>query len=227
METYRKKTISYRLNKFWRDYCTDYKGTPKPFIWLYNFQYWFKYTFIKPFNVVKIKTLPKGPWQEADTVLLHANFQILTNYVECVCRPGKCYSRDLMLIDVDANMKDVESWPEEDKKKIRENLEEQNRSEKEICDLYEWWTIKRPIRLAQEPLMTMYFPSSIRPSKESRVASRNEYGDPTAYSCDWINEPNPARDEVYKKQNDFEEMSEKEDTEMLIRLIKIRNCLWT
>jgi len=228
MTQYKKKTILYRIKQFWDDKFCDYRHRFIGFKWIRDLKYWFKYTFISPVNVLKIKSLPSGHWIDKDEILLHASFQILVNFVKHECMPGKCYSRDLLLINVEEHMTSYTDWTEENKKPMRESLEEQNRVTNEILSLYEWWNIKRPLRLKNEPIIIEDIPESTKgPTDEDRVLTRDEYGDPLTYSCDWLTNPNPKAREVYDRQHAYELMSYKQDEEMLIRLIKIRKCMWT
>jgi hypothetical protein len=67
---------------------------------------------------LRIATLEKG-WRDKDSVMLHAAFQILADFVEQE-RPDK-------IVDWDAEPRHRRAW-------------------KEIRSLYEWWTRKRPSR---------------------------------------------------------------------------------
>ena len=225
---YKKKPLLYKIKQFWDDNFCDYRHRFIGFKWFRDFKYWFKYTYICPVNVLKIKSLPCGHWIDKDEILLHSSFQILVNFVKHECMPGKCYSRDLMLLNIDEHMESYKDWSEEDKKPMRESLEEQNRVTNEILFLYEWWTVQRPIRLKNEPIMIEDIPESTKgPSNEDQVITRDEYGDPLTYSMEWLNDKNPIRKAIYERQHKWEELSEKEDEEMLIRLMKIRKCMWT
>ena len=225
---YKKKPLLYKIKQLYEDsWMCDYRGKPIILKWIRDFKYWFKYQFISPVNVVKIKTLPKGPWVDRDEILLHVAFQVLVDFVEREC-DNEWFA--LEPIDVEKNMESYKDWDEADMKPMREQLEAQNKSTKEIKDLYDWWKVARPIRVKNEPIMVEEYPDFGHKTdleKESAVITRDEYGDPLTYSMEWISEKNPIRDAVYKRQHEWEEMSEKEDEEMLIRLMKIRRCLWT
>ncbi len=67
---------------------------------------------------LKIHTLEKG-WRDRDSIMLHAAFQILVDFVELE-KPGE-----------------IVDWNSDDSHK---------RAWKEICDLYDWWTKSRPNR---------------------------------------------------------------------------------
>jgi hypothetical protein len=190
-------------------------------VWLSDFKYWFKYTFISPINVIKIKTLPRGPWRDRDEILLHANFQILTDYVEKECNNEYF---NLTSFDIDKEKEKYKDDEEDFRNGMIESLVEQNRVSQEIKDLYDWWKIKRPLRIKNEPFNSEDYPGKDIITDEDEVVARDEYGDPTLFQMNW--KPDEARKAYYDKQNAYEEMSEKEDEEMLIRLMKIRKCLW-
>jgi len=64
---------------------------------------------------LKIHTLEKG-WRDRDSIMLHAAFQILVDFVELE-KPSE-----------------IVDWNSDDSHK---------RAWKEICDLYDWWTKSR------------------------------------------------------------------------------------
>jgi hypothetical protein len=224
MSEYKKKPLLYKLNEFYEDHFCTYNRRFIPFQWLRNFKYWFKYTFISPVNVVKIRTLRKGPWVDRDEILLHAAFQVLVDFVEKECSGP--YNR-LEPINIESEMDGCKDWSEDDKKSHRECFESQNNSNKEIKDLYDWWTIKRPIRQKSDPftLEDKDYDLEWEPSKEDNIASRDEYGDPLTYHFNL--KPDAERSAYYDRQNVYETMSDKEDEDMIIRLMKIRKHLWT
>jgi hypothetical protein len=225
METkYKKKPLIYKLKQFYASHLCTYNNRFIPIQWFRNFKYWIKYTFISPSNVVKIKTLKRGSWIDRDEILLHSSFQILTDYVEKECS-GQYYK--IELINIEEEMKAFADWSEEERIGHRDSLEEQNRYYKEILDLYDWWNVRRPIREKNDPftIEDKDFDLLWDPSDEDRVESRDEYGDPLTYS--FMLKPNAERSAYYDRQRKYEEMSDKEDEEMLIRLMKIRKFLWS
>ena len=82
-----------------------------------NLWYWLKCRLWHRYNVVYISTLPPT-WQDRDTVLLHAAFQILTDFVD--------REQPFDWFDVMAS-NDREYW-------------------EEVLRLYAWWTVERPAR---------------------------------------------------------------------------------
>lgn len=78
---------------------------------------------------------------------------------------------------------------------------------KEILELYKWWTEKRPLRV-----------DSMEASGWSEYCKKN-----------WnaVKDSEADVTSMLDMMNKIDEKHEQEDTEMLIRLIRIRNSLWT
>lgn len=191
--------------------------------------------------------LNKWQYHEIDTRILHCNFQTLVDFVESESahmgtwkdpkKYGiKWYHRGwfslfapkwsnkqagLDHLNWEMNLRLDEDWFGNYEPTIQEakdngtfgQLTGQALKAKEIYDLYIWWTETRPAR-----------PD---PFEESGVASYYKDKDVDKWLDD-INEPiSKTKQECYEIMNKLEEQYEEEDTEMLIKLIKIRNCLWT
>ena len=91
-------------------------------------------------------------------------------------------------------------------------------SAKEIIELYTWWTTvyrNRPD------------PHDASGWSEYCEASRIANGGKLSWSSDKSPELRAMSDAAHKKLREIEEAYEKEDEEMMIRLIKIRQSLWT
>ncbi len=87
------------------------------------------------------------------------------------------------------------------------NSENPNREAwKEVLELYIWWTKKRPAR--KDPWQ---FECSERPSS----------------FLDWQSEKYPEYSKCLHEAGEMEDQYYQEDTEMLIRLAKVRGVLWT
>jgi hypothetical protein len=87
---------------------------------------------------------------------------------------------------------------------------------KEILDLYEWWTVRRPAR-----------PDAYDASGWSAVCDeiRDKYGKLFAEITD--PELKQRSDHALKLTTEIETQYEQEDTGMMIRLIKVRQSMWT
>jgi len=140
---------------------------------------------LHPFNVIKIRSLPRT-WTDESEVLLHANFEILTKFVEC--------NTDQLKTDDDSY---IPSCPEE-----KEMLESQKKHTREIIYLYEWWAA-RDIRQKDHD------------DRLDRIWKQHKV-EKTLSGKDWSEQHG-------RYENDFD--NEIEDH--LIRLMKIRNFLWS
>lgn len=151
-----------------------------------------------PWNKLHIKTLPRK-WTDRDTVLLHANFQILSDYVE-----GELFSKNNphpILLDVDSETKWMHEYEfsEEVIKNSIENINKSNEDVLKLMKLYKWWKHERPIRETN-------YPGRDFDTKDSNTPECRKWG------------------EEFDK---YEKMCDDEDTNNLIELIKLRKYLWS
>jgi len=166
--------------------------------------YWLKCYFFHPYNVVKAKTLPPT-WVDADTRMLHICFEILRSVIEDE-RLFECVSFDE---SSEIEKMEKEDWGEDREKNRLETIgflkkrQEQNiHDEKEIRYLYKWWKELRPARIIKEDESLPYSDSF-----EEGFKDKN-YG----IACE--------------KHLELEEKGHQEDTDNLVRLMKIRRILW-
>lgn len=131
-------------------------------------------------------------------------------------RTWRCSQAGLDHLDWAMSLTDVE-WLDEDKKHLAKPTS-QALAAKEIKELYTWWTVT--YRNRPDP----YDASGWSDYCDSL---RNKFGD------NWIGrsskEPSDAAllEKSRKLLDEIEKAYEKEDEEMMIRLIKIRDSLWT
>lgn len=216
---YKKKDFKYYCRKIWFDYICD---------WFDSFRkkcrsvkYKIKYLFF-PNNVLKIKTLPRH-WMDRDEVMLHACFQILCDYVERECNNEY---HALTPINIEKDMESYKEWDAESQESMRKGLIEQNRITQEILDLYNWWKKRKETRNKNDPLNeTDSLPDNDSLLDCSEVVKRDEYGDPVLWELKM--NTSPERKAIYARSHQYEIDCDKEDEDMLIRLMKIRKNLWT
>jgi len=164
-----------------------------------QFYWWIKYT-IKPYNVVKIKTLTHS-WHDRDEVILHANFQILVDFIE----KEKPF--------------EVTVWDE--------NQDDANKAQT-LKNLYHWWTVIRPNRVDSYDIKEMKETENKEDfdlDTMFEVNGTDEDGDPASYL--WKNNDTDERKAARKIADKVEEGYESEDTQMLHMLIDIRKYMWT
>lgn len=96
--------------------------------------YWMKCRFWYRYNVVRIKTLPPT-WCDRDEVLLHAAFQILTDYVE--------REQPWEFTATPEEIQEAYGGPDE-------CHPSRLQSAAELKSLYHWWTVERLARKEPE-----------------------------------------------------------------------------
>ena len=175
------------------------------FIWPITMRYqrahdWVKYRTTRRMHIVKTGLEPG--YYDADTRMLHVNFNLLKDFVEV----EKAHmfnvfgSNDtLKLNDKDAGVAYLE-WEMGLSKE--EGGKDQAKNAKEIYELYTWWVIERPNRI--DP-MSLVNDTDILESTSDVDTYEKKYG----------------------KVDKLEEKHRKEDEKMLTRLVKVRNALWT
>jgi len=225
-------------------------------------QDWVRYRTYDKYHIVHTDLEPA--YYDKDTLLLHANFSILAQFVEVECAwmndvfdkkkrnwrfklpriirntlfPISSREDGLAFIDWHITHESTD----EDKRNMGFETDEAYEAYrkdysapwKEIQDLYIWWKDIRPAR--QDPMdlsgwsawcddKRQKYGSWLDPSnmKEIEVKGQKLF--------EMINRNTPEEQAEEKRILDLnhkiEEEQEKEDEDMLVRLIKIRRCLWT
>lgn len=183
--------------------------------------------------------LEKGKWHEFDTRLLHGLFEMLVNFVEV----EKAHWQHIGFhLEDDENKKKHKTpsredglayldWEiglvyEEDQGVDSELIGQpthQAIAAKEIKELYLWWKDIRPNR--PDPYDESGWSEHC---KQERLDGRGlfEYTEDKRTEEE-IEEDKKRRSEIFDLLRKIEEDQEQEDTDMLIRLIKIRKKCWT
>ena len=194
----------------------------------------FKNKYIRKHTQINITSLKKGEWYDSDTRLLHGMFQLLVDFVELekahmqivLCEKNTTWrmrspkyrspSMGIKYLDWEISLSKEEGGLN------------QAKNAKQIKALYLWW-IARSSRV--EPMDV----------KGSMGMSTNEFYDSSAdeykntekvtsmfVQIDRKKDKEPELYEsVNKACNDAEKKYEKEDEQMLIKLVKVRKSLWT
>lgn len=194
-------------------------------------RYWFNNRFVYQTHVLSTG-LAKGEWHEFDTRMLHGLFNGLVDFVEV--------EKALRNIRWDTDYKNkyapwyVRHWffrwvewrsPQsginhlEWEVSLGEESPHQSAKAKEVLELYYWWK-KRPERDAMK--------------ESGLVALLSEYDKKYGKWHSWMVRT-PVLSEAEKAEyerrsdlsNDLEQKWEDEDTEMLIRLVRLRSSVWT
>ena len=197
-----------------------------------------KFRFIHKYHVVD--TGLKPDYYDIPILMLHVNFNMLVNYVENECSHLYAYNDSTRYKNL-YGVKRLLPWLF--KSSVKKNKEYakkyglaylewaatldcpdlpeykqsvgQAKAAREVIALYKWWTEERPNRKDLESPVTR------------KIDKLPLF---TTLSEKWKKE-NPELSEQWsihvKNQFKLEENWRKEDTEMLIRLIKVRSELWT
>lgn len=195
-----------------------------PFDKLYDLKYYIINRFVTKTHTLTSK-LKKGEYHELDTRILHCLFDELVNFVEI----EKAW---MNVVWQDENRKKYKypgwavgpfrtrTWrcPEAGVDYLLWEISDpscagrQAESAQTVLDLYNWWTIERPKR------------PDIYETTGWSVYCESKHGDYLSYNDDG-EEQNVSKmiEENYRLEDEYN----KEDEEMLIKLIKVRLSLWT
>jgi len=167
-----------------------------------------------------VKTgLDKWSYHDPLTVLLHANMQIVVDFIEIEkAHLYHIFSKDentpfryknklfrwFMKRDAEAGLKYLK-WEMNINDHDCFDADHQRNAAKELFEIYNWWKFDFPNRV--DPYMLSWVPNNLEPG---------------------YNHESYVRDSHYWYQiNEIEELYHWEEQYMLERLIKIRNHLWT
>ena len=192
--------------------------------------------------------LKRGQWYDFDTRLLHSLFDELVNFVEVeqawhyascskeerkkyripwyckILRLGtrRCPEAGLAHLEWAAGLKTDEDWCDKDDPTFGKTTPQALAAQQTIV-LYKWWKEERPNR--PDPMDARGWSNYC---EERRRAAEAQGDDDLSWiGCD-TDEPDRERaSKISELCHKMEQEHEHEDTEMLIRLIKIRGSLWT
>lgn len=215
--------------RYWLTHRLPYL-TWYPVKWKYDtVRDWVRYR-VRPYHIVNTGLPPQ--YYDTDTIILHANFNLLKDFVEKEkasmhrwCTPDAKLKSSISLppkrdkINPLDGIKYLE-W--ETTLDAPEDPADANPSQaeaaREILELYTWWVFDRPSRTEIEPPEQPEQEGKNTLSFMHRFSAeyRKKYPEYHAAFTQWSIDRS-------KQENEWDE----EDTEMLIRLIKIRKSLWT
>jgi len=144
-----------------------------------------------------VKTL-SPTWHDRDNVLLHASFQIFVDFME--------KERPFETIEYDYTDEINRAMNEKEKQELQVIHERKQKVKKELEYLYDWWKNKRNQSFdAIDKAYSNWKPLPAVPTKEEEELGAEE------------------SDKITKMEDNAYEA----DTEHLIRLMKMRQELWT
>lgn len=208
---------------------TNFKKT---FIWPIKWKYeeitnWIRYRTYDQYHILKTGLAPD--YYDVDTQMLHVNFNMLKEFVEVEQAWRAHWSEHLSWCEKymplyytfypfrrpDLGIKHYE-WAatlDDPALPMHERCDHQAVAAREILSLYYWWINERPAR------------------KEIKYVNYNEQGLGFLGCFDDDFDSNAPDYIAHRKSMDDatkqEEAWKNQDTEMLIRLIKVRQSLWT
>lgn len=201
------------------------------FDFYYNIKCYINNRWITKTHYLKTDLKP-GKWHEFDTRILHGLFNELVDFVEIeqawmnvvfdkekkkqyqtpfwrkFIQRWRNPEAGIEHLEWASNLMLDESWGIEKTNPLYGSLSHQAESAREILKLYNWWKFERPQR--PDPYEVTNFTKYASSLKSLSVSS-------------WTKELQEASEEIDRLEKKYFD----EDTEMLIRLIKIRNHLWT
>lgn len=216
--------------RFWLD-----KNFKRTFIYPIKWKYegitnWMRYRTIDRYNVVKTGLEPG--YYERDTLILHANFNLLVSYVETALAwkhywaekqpdswkrehiPFYNYIKPLRRPDIGIKHLEWEMTLDDPSLPPFQQSPLQAKRAREVYALYDWWVNKRPARNAINPIR----PGTDDDDDEFVFLTRPKNRNSKEYKR-YLKQ----LDELHRQEGKWQ----KEDDAMLIRLMKIRRGLWS
>lgn len=168
-----------------------------------------------------------GHWYELDTRILYCLFDSLVDYVEVECAsqnyemmPKRSWMSILTFGRWGKNIRCPEAGIAAIRSEMMPEMQSQSHNQvaREQMALYVWWKEIRPAR-ENDPANLAYkeFTRRMDAKYDGEPFNRSKYT--PAESAEF--------NALIDSQEQFDKRCEDEDTEMLCRLIKIRNTLWT
>lgn len=199
-------------------------------MFLRSIERWIAFRTYDKYHVVKTDLKPD--YYDKDTILLHANFSLLVDFVEIEKASMQHYfSTKKERPHWFSRRMNFSSFPQEEKRRLgleyldwEINCEDehfpvhQKQSAKEVKELYLWWKDIRPNRI--DPFEKYAKELDEIPKVSFDKESHKIVDNKTA-------KEKKNMKKIYNSIAKLEQQYDKEDEQMLIRLIKIRKTLWT
>jgi len=178
-----------------------------------------RYRFIQRFHIIDTKLKPA--YYDTDYLIINGMFSLLVDFIEVEKAWMQTISEDLYKKPswykwrpfTRSKKLGLEYLDWEINLKNKSNELEINTSQSDSAEiqkeLYLWWTEKRPAR--KDPYDLMSGPEFIKGGDIDYMLKNNT----------------PEIKKIYEEINKLEEEYYNEDSEMLIKLIKVRSSLWT
>ena len=218
---------------------------------LYDVKYYINNRWVSRTHALTSRSLERGKWHEFETRMIHCLFDEMVDYIEIEeawshiawdeeartkyeppfyawgwfrWRTWRCPQAGIDKLKWAASITN-EEWLDEDQKHLAEPTH-QAKTARELLELYHWWKNVRPFR--PDPMDASGWTAWC----ERRRQKINEQ-DPEAGALSFLGSDNETPDEQSETRRildlsyKIEQEQEQEDTDMMIRLIKIRRGMWT
>ena len=191
----------YAMNNFFSDIYRRFILFPS---WRLRDAWWgIKYRVVPKYKYTEYKLARLKPgYQDTDTLILYFAFEQFEVFMKRqLTNPRHVW---------EYTKEHFEDWMEDDE--VEAEIAERNALWKEMNELYEWWTVTVP---NQEETLPEY------------NELPEEWGTMAVFNEDFDNEPQMIEHKKISDQRiQIEEQWKKDETEYLIRLMKIRMMLW-
>jgi len=180
---------------------------------------WVRYRTIRRYHIVS--TGMKPGYSDVTERMLHVNFNMLKDFVEIekahmfnVFGANDVYKHNDKNAGIAHLLWEMSLEPDE-----YNGTEQQAKNAREIYDLYNWWIDERPLRVD----------SFETPEHNAYWKLRNDIYGSDCFFCEDKDTPElkKAQKIANKLTDKLEKQYSKEDEKNLIRLMKIREALWT
>jgi hypothetical protein len=233
-EAKKKSPIGYFLAQILPDKIDDiWRLTKKPFN---ETRWWIRYRLFDKYHIIKTGLQPG--YHDFDERCLHGMFALLVDYVEVdlawkhsIFYPERkqeypWYSRGIFRFrstpkpEYGIEHLKWESTLDSKSLPIYERSDYQAENAREVLDLYHWWKYIRPLRVDPMELSGWSKICDENNRNGFSILSDNEQKKKTAAQ-------KQREREALDRTHVIEEAYQNEDTQQLVRLIKIRHHLWT
>lgn len=212
-----KKTAKIKKMRYWLaedglDYLQNFIHSPLDLI--KNIRCYARNRLISKTHALT-SNLKRGQWYDFDTRVLHALFDELVHFVEVeqVWNPSET---GLAHLERAASFKNNEDWVDKNDSSFGKPTHQALAAQETIV-LYKWWKEARPKR--PDPMDASGWSGYCDARRQTATSQEDPF---------WIDKAGGEdAQKLVELCHQMEQEQEEEDTEMLIRLIKIRGSLWT
>lgn len=242
----KQKSLRYWLAEEGLDYLQNIVYAPMTFT--NAIRRYISNRFVVKTHALTSSTLKRGQWHELDTRLLYSAFDELINFVETdlahknyICSSAedrkkfyipwhrkffrlfwRCPEAGLDYLNWASQLKNDDEWLDKNDPEFGKPTQ-QALAAQEILMLYNWWKNERPNRPDPHDAsgLTAYSDENAKTAKEKGEDSWCQI-----FSNEKTDEEHEHQRAIFELNSKIEKEQDDEDTDMFIRLIKIKQFLW-